>query len=101
VIKMQLITGRCHFDAQVKKMVICSVINCSNQTRSRSSKRITLGSKVSFYRFPAVTDYYGEKDFELRKKCLDGYLAAISRDDINPGIRRARLQCLLETFHVW
>ena len=32
-----------------------------------------------------MTDYYGEKDFELRKKRLAGYLAAVSRDDINPS----------------
>ena len=68
-------------------MVISAVINCSNQASHRRYKDRTSGSKkkVSYYRFPAVTDYYGKKDFELRKKRLDGYLAAISRDDINPA----------------
>jgi len=82
VIKMYLITGKRH-----KIMVICAVINCSNQTSRRPSEGHSSGSKnkVSYYRFPAVTDYYGKKDFELRKKHLEGYLAAISRDDINPA----------------
>ena len=31
-----------------------------------------------------LTKRFGEKNFELRKKRLDGYLAAVSREDINP-----------------
>ena len=38
----------------------------------------------TFHRFPVLTKHFGEKDFELRKRCLDGYSAAISREDINP-----------------
>ena len=33
-----------------------------------------------------LTKRFGEKDFELRKKRLDGYLAAISREDIDPKL---------------
>ena len=31
-----------------------------------------------------LTKRFGEKDFELRRKHLNGYLAAISREDIDP-----------------
>jgi len=31
-----------------------------------------------------VTNHQEKNDYELRKKRLDGYLAAISREDINP-----------------
>ena len=31
-----------------------------------------------------VTNHKGKEDYKLRKKRLDGYLAAISREDINP-----------------
>ena len=51
-------------------MVICAVIGCS--ARSERDKWLT------FHRFPVLTKRFGEKDFELRKKRLDGYLAAIS-----------------------
>ena len=60
-------------------MVICAVINCSNRSDRESAKG------VSFYKFPKVTDYQGQKDCELRQKRLDGFLAAISRDDIDPA----------------
>ena len=66
-------------------MVICAVIGCMKQSKRAALKGHASNSKVSFYRFPAVTDYYGEKDFELRKKHLAGYLVAVSRDDINPS----------------
>ena len=56
--------------------MICAVIGCS--ARSERDKHL------SFYRLPTVTDHQGKEDFELRKKRLDGYLAAISREDINP-----------------
>ena len=57
-------------------MVICVVIGCS--ACSERDKWLT------FHRFPMLTKRFGEKDFELRKKRLDGYLAAISREDIDP-----------------
>ena len=59
-------------------MVICAVISCS--ARSERDKWL------SFHRFPVLTKRFGEKDFELRKKRLDGYLAAISREDIDPKL---------------
>ena len=59
-------------------MVICAVIGCS--ARSEQEKWLT------FHRFPVLTKRFGEKDFELRKKRLDGYLSAISREDIDPKL---------------
>ena len=56
-------------------MVICVVIGCSN--RSGRDK------EFSYFRIPAVTDHQGKEDLELRKKRRDGYLAAISREDID------------------
>ena len=56
-------------------MVICVVIGCSS--RSERDKHL------HFYRFSVVTDHQGKKDYELRKKRLDGFLAAVSRQDIN------------------
>jgi len=41
------------------------------------------GKKVSFFSIPTVSDYQGKADYELRKKRRDGYLAAISREDID------------------
>ena len=55
--------------------VICAVIGCS--VRSDRDK------DLSFLRLPTVTNNQGKEDYELRKKHLDGYLAAISREDIN------------------
>lgn len=56
-------------------MVICCVIGCS--------KRSDRDKDVSFCRIPSATKYYGEREYELRKKRQDGYLAAISRQDID------------------
>jgi len=60
-------------------MVICVVIGCSN--RSDRNK------DVSYYRIPVVMEKYGKKPnkrrLELSKKCQAGYLAAISRKDID------------------
>jgi len=50
------------------------VHNCSN----RSNR-----DKEFYCRIRAVTDYQGKEDLELRKKRRDGYLAAISREDID------------------
>ena len=93
MIKMTQFTGSRHVGAQVDNilcppvvgiavvvgrpnMVICAVIGCS--ACSERDKWLT------FHRFPVLTKCFGEKDFELRKKRLDGYLAAISREDIDP-----------------
>ena len=56
-------------------MVICCVIGCS--------KHSDQDKDVSFCRIPSVTDRYGEHDYELRKKRQAGYLAAISRQDMD------------------
>jgi len=45
--------------------------------------RLDEGKKVSFFSIP---DYQGKADYELRKKCRDGYLAAISREDIDTSV---------------
>ena len=56
-------------------MVICIVVGCL-----KCSER---DKNVSFHRIPAVNCLHGKEDFELRKKRRDGYLAAISREDID------------------
>ena len=56
-------------------MVICVVVGCT--------KRSDRDKDVTFHRIPAVHCRHGKKDFELRKKRRDGYLAAISRQNID------------------
>ena len=56
-------------------MVICVVVGCS--------KRSGRDKDVSFYRIPAVSGHQGAQDFDLRKRRRDGYLAAISREDLS------------------
>ena len=56
-------------------MVICAVVGCS--------KRSERDRDISFHRFPKVSSYGGEADFELRRKRRDGYLVAIHRKDLN------------------
>ena len=56
-------------------MVLCVVIDCHN--RSERDKH------VSYYRIPAVLKKYGKSRLELSKKCQAGFLAAISREDID------------------
>ena len=51
------------------------VIGCSN--RSDRDKH------VFYHRLPAVSDHQRIEDFKLQKRRRDGYLAAVSRDDIN------------------
>ena len=56
-------------------MVICAIVGCSNRSDD--------GSGLSFYGIPTVTDRYGKAELELRKKQRDGFLAAISREDLD------------------
>ena len=56
-------------------MVICVVVGCS--------KRSDRDKDFWFYRIPAVSDHQGTEDFDLRKRRRDGYLAAISREDLD------------------
>ena len=56
-------------------MVICVVVGCS--------KRSERDKDVSFHRIPAVSDHQGAEDFDIRKRRRDGYLAAISRQDLD------------------
>ena len=56
-------------------MILCTIVCCSNRSDD--------GSVISFYSIPTVTDRYGEAEFELRKKRRDGFLAAISREDLD------------------
>jgi len=58
-------------------MVICMVKDCGKRTDRLSDR------DVSFHRIPAVTDHQGEVDYQLRKRRRDGYLAAVSRKDVD------------------
>ena len=59
-------------------MVLCVVVGCS----SRSGRE----KGVSFYRIPTVVTTRGSAERELTQKRRDGYLAAISRDDLTEKI---------------
>jgi len=54
------------------------VVGCSHR-----SDRYPDRDEFSFHRIPAVSGHQGEEDYELRKERRDGYLAAISREDLN------------------
>jgi len=65
-------------------MVICAVVGCSN--RSDRDKG------VSFFRIPKVIICRSQRELELTKKRRDGYLAAVSREDITDrGIANIRV----------
>ena len=91
MIKIMQFTGSRHVGAWVDNyystptrninMVICVVIGCS--------PCFVRDKWLTFHRFPVLTKRFGEKDFELRKKHLDGYLAAVSREDITPNRSRS------------
>jgi len=56
-------------------MVQCVCINCTEWSDD--------GSKVSLHRIPAVRRDRSEREFELSSKRKDGFLAALSRDDMD------------------
>ena len=56
-------------------MVIRVVVGCS--------KRSDCNKDVSFHRIPTVRRHYREREFELLLRRRDGYLAAISRENID------------------
>ena len=58
-------------------MVLCVVIGCSKRDKD-----------VSYYRIPVVIRYQSEREYKLSKKKRDGFLAAISRDDLTEKILR-------------
>ena len=58
-------------------MVICMVQDCGKHSDRDSDE------DVSFHRLPVVSDHRGEKDYELRKCQRDGYLAVVSRKDLD------------------
>ena len=67
-----------HVGVQSLKMVLCVVIGCS--------KRSGRDKDVSFYRIPKIITHRGQRDYELTKKRRDGFLAAISRDDLTEKV---------------
>ena len=75
-------------------MLLCVVIGCLK--RSECDKHL-----VSFHRLPAVHDREGKEDFELRKKRRDGYLAAISRQDIDVNELHKYRICSLHFVSGW
>ena len=67
-------------------MVLCIVLGCS--------KRSGRDKDVSFYRIPKVITGRGKQEYELSKKRRDGYLAAISRDNLREKILENDRICL-------
>ena len=61
-------------------MVICVIVCCSNRSDCSSKQG---KEKVHFFSIPTVTCHQGKEDYELRKKRRDGFLAAISREDLD------------------
>ena len=61
-------------------MVLCAVVGCSN--RSGRCGKTRQDKKISYFRIPSVIRHTDKRDLELSTKRRDGYLAAISRDDL-------------------
>ena len=64
-------------------MVICVVVGCSNRSDRSSGQDASDHDKIRFFSIPTVTCHQGKEDYELRKKRRDGFLAAISREDLD------------------
>ena len=65
-------------------MVICMVISCSMQSDRDKG--------ISFYRIPAVIRDCYECELELSIRRRDGFLAAVSREDIDiKGLEKYRI----------
>jgi len=56
-------------------MVICVTVGCSNHSDQDKG--------VSFFSIPVDTGHQGKEDYELRKKRRDGFLAAVSTEDLD------------------
>ena len=63
-------------------MVLCAVVGCSNRSGRNKKGHKKDGKKVSFFRIPAIIKHTDNRDLKLSTKRRDGYLAAISRDDL-------------------
>lgn len=64
-------------------MVLCAVVGCSNRS-GRGKKKDH--EKVRFFRIPAIIRHTDKRDLELSTKRRDGFLAAISRDDLTAAM---------------
>ena len=63
-------------------IVICVIVGCSNRSDHLFDQDTPDEEKIHFFSIPAVTCHQG-KDYKLRKKQKDGFLAAISREDLD------------------
>ena len=70
-------------------MVYCCVVGCNNHSdRGPGSRRNLCPNRegdhnVSFYRIPAIIQNQGKLELELSKRRRYGFLAAISREDLD------------------
>ena len=70
-------------------MVYCCVVGCFNRSdRGPDSRRNLCSNRegdhnVSFYRIPAIIRNQGKIELELSKRRRDGFVAAISREDLD------------------
>ena len=82
---MKLPVGHVGVQLNGARMVLCVMIGCS--------KRSDRDKDVSFFRIPSVLTHLGKKDYELSKRRRDGFLAAISREDLTESILRNGRVC--------
>ena len=70
-------------------MVYCCIVGCFNRSdRGPDSRRNLCSNRegdhnVSFYRIPAIIRNQGKLELELSKRRRDGFVAAISREDLD------------------
>ena len=65
-------------------MVLWVVIGCSKRS----------GHGVSFYRIPKIISHRGQRDYELSKKRINGFLAALLMDDLTEKVLENDRICL-------
>ena len=64
-------------------LVLCAVVGCSNRASNRSGQGHNKDrKKVRFFRIPAIIRHTDKRDLKLSTQRRDGYLAAISRDNL-------------------
>jgi len=75
-----------HHVIKIMNPLYCCTCNNGNLCNSRMFKLSDWDKGIYFYSISTVYSLQGEADFELRKKLRDGYLAAISREDLDKTV---------------
>ena len=73
-------------------MILCVILACHNRSGRYKG--------ISFFRIPAVITHRGPQDLELSKKRRNGYIAAISRENITETVLSKRSHVMFKALFV-